>query len=131
MLKESAKSEQYTSNQERQELMAMKKRAEDDARMAADSFVSNTRSPEEKTAGTSSLELVVELFCQKPKRSDAGSPDGNDGLLIHSVAGTASDDLLEIFLAAEVEALAAKSVRILHDNISWSAKYVNWMNQVL
>lgn len=131
MLKESAKSEQYTSNQERQELMAMKKRAEDDARLAADSFVSNIQPEHEKTARPSSLELVVELFCPKPERANAGSADGVDGHLTHSVGAAASDDLLKIFLAAEAKALADKSVRIYYDNMYWSAKYVNWMKQVL
>ena len=131
MLKTSAESEQYTSDQERQDSMAMKKRAADDARLDADSFASNTQPHHDKTVRTSGLGLVAELYCPKAERAGAGSPDGIDGLLTHSVDGTASDDLLKIFLAAEVEALAAESMRIFRDNNCWSAKYINWMNRVL
>ena len=131
MLKNIAEPEQYTSDQDRQDSMALKSRAADDVRRDADSFASNNRPQYDKTEGTSGLGLVVELFCPKRKRAGAGSPDGIEGLLIHSVGGTTSDELLEIFLAAQVEALAAESMRIFHDNISWSAKYIRWMNEVL
>jgi hypothetical protein len=131
MLKNKAEPEQHTSDQERQDSMALKQRAADDARKAADSFASSIQSQDDKTAGPSGLELVEELFCPKHEQARAGSPDGMDGDLIHSVGGNASGELLETFLAAQVEALAAESMRIFRDNVSWSGKYIRWMNQVL
>jgi hypothetical protein len=131
MFKHNAESEPHTSKQERQDSMALKKRAADDARKDADSFASHIRPQHDKTGRPSGLDLVAELFCPRPERAGAGSPDGINGLLTYVVAGTASDDLLEIFLAAEVEALAAQSARIYSNNHFWPGKYIKWMNQVL
>lgn len=131
MLKNNAHSSPRTSEQERQDSMALKRRAADDARNDADLFASHIRPQHDQAGRTSCLGLVSEFYCPKPKRAGAGSPNGVGGFLIHVVAGTTSDELLGIYLAAQAEALAAESVRIFRDNQSWSAKYVNWMNQVL
>jgi hypothetical protein len=124
MLKSQAESEQHTSGQERQDSMALKKRAADGARNDADEFASKTHPQDNKTVGPTGFEPVAELFCAKRKRAGAGSPDGIDGLLIHSVGATALGELLKIFLAAQ-------SMRIFHDNLSWTGIHIYLINQVL
>lgn len=115
---------------ERQDATALRKRAADDAVRAADWYASKSWRQPDANVGSSSLGLVTELFCPKRMRPGAGSPDGIDGRLVHSVAGATSDELLEIFLAAEAEALGSQSMRIFRDNICWSGKYMGWMKQV-
>lgn len=131
MFKNNANAEPHTSELERQDSIALKRRAADDARKDADSFVSHGQPQEDKSAWPTGFDLVREMFCPEGKGAGAGSPDGIGGFLTYVVAGTTSEELLGIFLAAQAEALAAQSARIYSDNHSWPAKHVKWMNQVV
>jgi len=117
-LKNNAESEQYKPDLERQDAKELRKRAAEDAVKDADSYVSNTRSQRDKVAGTNSFGLVLDLLSPTLEAARAGSPEGIDGLLIHSVDIRArlvlSDEILEISLTAEVEALRAGPIRLFH-----------------
>jgi hypothetical protein len=130
MLKNNAESKQHKPQLERHDAMALRERAAEDARKDADSFASKTCPQDDETGTSTGLGLITELFCPRHKQAGEGSRDGIDGLLTHSVGGTTSDELLEIYLVAKMELLAAESIRIFRDNIFWAGKYVDWMKQV-
>lgn len=127
MLKNNSESKQCEPEQ--RDATALKKRAADDAVKAADSYASERCPQRNANVGSSCLGLVTELYCPDGSSPAAGSPGGIDGRLVHSVGGATRDELLEIFLAAEAEALASQSIRIYRDNICWSGKHVGWMKE--
>jgi hypothetical protein len=117
-LKNNPESEQYQADLERQDATALRKRAAEDAVKDADSYVSKSRPQRGKVAGPHSFGLVLDLLSPTLEGAKVGSQDGIDGLLIHSgdirSRLVLSDELLEISLAAEVEALMAGPIKLFH-----------------
>ncbi len=117
-MKNNTKSEQYKPDLERQDATALRKRAAEDAVKDADSYVSNPRPQCPKKTEANSFGLVLDLISPTLEEARVGSTEGIDGLLIHSCESRArlvlSDEILEISLTAEVEALTTEPIRIFH-----------------
>jgi hypothetical protein len=117
-LKNNIEFKQFTANLEQLDAMSLKRRAAEDAVKDADSYAFSTRPQRKKMEGPKGLDPVEYLLGEKHSRVRMGSQDEIDGLLIHSNEDKArlvlSDEILEISLADEAEALEAEPIRIFH-----------------
>lgn len=109
---------QFTGETEQLDAISLKRRAAEDAVKDADSYAISTRPQSKKIAESKGLGPVADLLGAKQTRIRVGAQDGIDGLLIHANEDdprlVLSDELLEISLADEAEALEVEPITIFH-----------------
>lgn len=117
-MKNNAKLERDKPVLERQDAVALRKRATEDAVKDADFYASSVRPQREKSTGFNNREALSYLLSPKQPQVRVGAQDEIDGLLIRSCEGSTklvlSDEISEVSLVAEAEALAAEPIRIFH-----------------
>lgn len=109
---------QIVAKLEQLDATSLKRRAAEDAVKDADSYAVSTRPQHKKKVEPKGLDPVTDLLGAKQARLRIGLQDGIDGLLIHANEDdprlVLSDELLEISLADEAEALETEPIRIFH-----------------
>ena len=117
-LKNNMEFKQFAADLEQLDAMSLKRRAAEDAVKDADSYAFSTRPQHRRTVEPKDLDPVADLLGAKHPRVRVNSQDGIDGLLIHSNEDNPrlvlSDEILEISLADEAEALEAEPIKIFH-----------------
>lgn len=110
--------ELFAAKLERLDAMSLKRRAAEDAVKDADLYAFSTRLQHKKTVEHKNIDVATNLLGAKQTRVGVGSQDGIDGLLIHSNEDerrlVLSDEILQISLADEAEALEAEPIMIFH-----------------
>lgn len=108
----------FVGNLEQLDAMSLKRRAAEDAVKDADSYAFGTRPQHKKAIEPKGVEPIVDLLSGRHARIRVGAQDGIDGLLIHANEDdprlVLSDELMEISIADEVEALNAEPITIFH-----------------
>lgn len=105
-------------NLEQLDAMSLKRRAAEDAVKDADSYAFSARPLRGRDAESKSFDPVAHLLGTRSTRLRVGSQDEIDGLLIHVDEDdprlVLSDELQEISLADEAEALETEPIKIFH-----------------
>lgn len=108
----------FAADLEQLDAMSLKRRAAEDAVKDADSYAFSTRPQHRKKEEPKCPDPVAALLGSKHARVKIGAQDGIDGLLIHANEDdprlVLSDELLEVSIADEAEALEAEPLKIFH-----------------
>lgn len=103
---------------QRQDAVALRKRATEDAVKDADTYASSSRPLLGKAKGSDNREALAYLLSPKQPQVRVDTQDEIDGLLIRSCEGLSklvlSDEVSEVSLVAEAKVLAAEPLRIFH-----------------
>jgi hypothetical protein len=117
-LKNNMTLKKVVGNLEQLDAMSLKRRAAEDAVKDADSYAFSARPLRGRDAESEAFDPVAHLLGARRARLRVGSQDEIDGLLIHVDEDdprlVLSDELQEISLADEAEALEAEPIKIFH-----------------